>query len=544
MTTPSPSTDTPVEIVWFKRDLRTADHKPFALACESAQKNGHLVLPVYFIEPEIWQAPDSAWRHWHFITDSLMDLNKNLARHNLSLIIVVGSAVDTLTALNQAFSIKHVWSHMETGNAVSFARDQSVKQYLQANDIEWVEITQHAVSRGKLNRDHYGTISHDFFNAPYTSAPNFIQSDTLLPEMALDHWHTDLLNMNPFIKPDAFDTGLTLQSGGRKNGLILLDSFISNRHKKYLQFISKPLGGDLFSSRISAHLAYGTLSVREVMLSVQQAISTPPWSSGTNQNLHCLKVFQSRLFWQSHFMQKLETEPSIEFHAMHPDYHGLRKWDEQAKRHFKAWQSGHTGIPIIDACMRCLIQTGWLPFRMRALLVSFASYQLWIPWQKTAVHLAQLFTDYEPGIHYPQIQMQSGTTGINTIRIYNPIKQSKQQDSRGAFIRTWCPELANLDNEKIHTPWELDALKDDANTDITKNITNKYPDPIIDLQTETQRAKDRIYAIKKQPETKVTSKQVYLKHGSRSALRKRSQSKTPTKRPKDTQADNSQMPLF
>ena len=100
--------------------------------------------------------------------------------------------------------------------------------------------------------------------------------------------------------------------------------------------------------------------------------------------------------------------------------------------------------------MRFLQANGWINFRMRAMLISFAAYDLWLHWQRPAHHLAQLFVDFEPGIHYPQVQMQSGTTGINTLRIYNPIKQSKDQDPTGEFIRRWVPECAGFDQLRIH----------------------------------------------------------------------------------------------
>ena len=92
------------------------------------------------------------------------------------------------------------------------------------------------------------------------------------------------------------------------------------------------------------------------------------------------------------------------------------------------------------------------------MLVSFASYQLWLDWRITSKYLANLFTDYEPGIHYSQFQMQSGTTGINAIRIYNPIKQSRDQDPDAVFIKKWIPELSNVPSSLVHEPWKLTYL--------------------------------------------------------------------------------------
>jgi pimeloyl-ACP methyl ester carboxylesterase len=160
-------------------------------------------------------------------------------------------------------------------------------------------------------------------------------------------------------------------------------------------------------------------------------------------------------------MQKIEDEPAIEWHNMLRAADGLREHEVSAER-LAAWQSGHTGFPLVDACMRSLRATGWLTFRMRAMLVSFASYSLWLHWRPTGLHLARHFLDFEPGIHWSQMQMQSGTTGINTVRIYNPVKQSHDHDPAGRFIRRWIPELERVPDAAIHTPWTLDRAEQAA----------------------------------------------------------------------------------
>lgn len=218
-----------------------------------------------------------------------------------------------------------------------------------------------------------------------------------------------------------------------------------------------------------------------------------------------LASFSGRQHWHCHFMQKLEDEPRIEFENLHPAYDGLRP-DAADPHRLAAWSEGRTGFPFIDACMRALNQHGWINFRMRAMLMSFASYHLWLPWQDSGLHLARKFVDYEPGIHWPQVQMQSGTTGINTMRIYNPVKQGLDQDPAGRFVRAYVPELDALPDSFIHEPW----LWPEA-------ASLPYPAPIVDNTSAARAAREALYAIRKGSNHRQAAHAIAAKHGSRKA---------------------------
>lgn len=471
-----------MNVVWFKRDLRIEDNAALA---EAAARGA--VVPLYIVEPEMWAQPDAAHRHFAFLIECLRELHQSLATLGQPLIIRVGGATQVLQELKNETGFSHLWSHQETGNGWSYARDIKVKKWAAARGVSWREKKQHGVLRGRHNRDGWAAAWHKEIYRPQSEAPT----------------HLPKLNIASDKMPEAAALGLAAdgcherQKGGRREALSLLGGFLSERGQNYRRDMSSPLHGEWSCSRLSPHFAFGTLSIREA-LHASEARRAEPMEKGWPGSL---KAFESRLRWHCHFIQKLEDEPQIEFHNMHPAYDGLRENDFN-ESFFEAWKTGQTGFPFIDACMRSLTATGWLNFRMRAMLMSFASYHLWLHWRETSLHLARLFTDYEPGIHYAQAQMQSGTTGINTMRIYNPLKQSQDQDANGVFLRRWVPEIAHLPTHLIHTPW---AAPDKG----------AYPDPIIDERRARKIAADRLYGLRRSAPHRAIARQVVSKHASR-----------------------------
>ncbi len=145
------------------------------------------------------------------------------------------------------------------------------------------------------------------------------------------------------------------------------------------------------------------------------------------------------------------------------------------------------------------------------MLMSFASYHLWLHWREPALFLARRFVDYEPGIHYSQAQMQAGTTGINTFRIYNPVKQSLDQDPEGRFIRHWLPELGRVADDWIHTPWEMDMNTQRENGCV---IGSDYPPPIIDHIAAARTARQRMHGLRRGVAGK-EAQVIQQRHGSR-----------------------------
>lgn len=478
-----------MQIVWFKRDLRVHDHPALTLAAQHGT-----LLPLYIVEPEFWRQPDVSYRHYLFLRDCLAELDAELQKLGQGLIIKVGDAVDVLQWARCHYPIHGLWSHQETWNGWTYARDRRVKAWARAHAIPWHEPVQHGVTRRLEDRNGWAARWYAHMKKLAMQPPRCLQAVGAVS--------------TPLPAPEELglrDDGCTvLQRGGRNAALTLLHGFLHERGEGYTGEMSSPLTAYDSCSRLSAHLAFGTLSMREVLQAAEErnreVSSRPPGIRGKWPST--LQSFRSRLRWHCHFIQKLEDEPRIEFENMHSAYDGLREGDFNPS-YFEAWKAGKTGYPMVDACMRALTATGWLNFRMRAMLMSFASYHLWLHWREPALHLARLFTDYEPGIHYSQAQMQSGTTGINSVRIYNPIKQGVDHDPEGRFIRRWIPELADMPREHIHTPWELPAGM------------KSYPMPIVDEKTTRKSAADRIHGLRKQARHKQEARGIVRKHGSR-----------------------------
>jgi deoxyribodipyrimidine photo-lyase len=252
--------------------------------------------------------------------------------------------------------------------------------------------------------------------------------------------------------------------------------------------------------------------MREVVQATRKHLDQlPPQASRHRAGL---TAFLSRLYWHCHFVQKLESEPEIEWRNMHRGYDNLREQDFN-QEHLEALKDARTGWPMVDACVTMLRETGWLNFRMRAMLVSVAAYPLWLHWRPVGEWLATQFLDYEPGIHWSQMQMQSGTTGINITRVYNPIKQAQEQDSKGAFVRHWIPALKNVPDTWIFEPYLMPKAQQ---LQYGCLLDRDYPAPIIDIAKATREARLHITLARKKEGVYDQTQAIIKKHASRKGV--------------------------
>ncbi|MEM8757938.1 MAG: FAD-binding domain-containing protein [Planctomycetota bacterium] len=512
----------PVGVVWFKRDLRVRDHRPLAEAVAECPGG---VIGLYVYEPIVLRAPEHDGRHLRFVNDCLLEVREELRRRGSDLLLARGNAVETLESLRRAIGFTRLYSHEETGLGATFDRDKAVGAWARASGTEWIEVPQHGVVRPLAPRDGWARRWRARMLENVAPPPVAVRPP---PADDLDRFgRGELLEADRAV-PDS------IQRGGASRGDALLDSFLHQRGRRYQSDMSSPITAWHGCSRLSPHIAYGSVSVRVASQAADARIdqlAADPASGERSGWRRSIASFSKRLRWHCHFIQKLEDEPAIERRNFSRAFDGMRTeddsaWDREQARRFAAFERAETGYPFVDACLRCLNETGWINFRMRAMLMSFAGYHLWLHWKRPAIHLAGLFTDFEPGIHYSQCQMQSGVTGINTIRIYSPIKQQADQDPGGVFVRRWIPELEGVPDEHLAQPQSMPALTQQMAGCV---VGSRYPEPVVDHAAAYREAKQRVHAWRSSPAARTEAQRVYIKHGSR----KRSERPTSKRRPPD-----------
>ena len=453
------STSDPV-CVWLKRDLRVADHA--ALSEAVARGRGGAVFAVFLYEPEVLVQPEWDPSHTEFQRECLSDLEPALRRVGIRLVTRRGEAVAMLEQLRVETGFHLLVAHEETGTGVTYARDRRVRQWARDAGVEFVERPQTGVVRRLASRNGWNRLWEARMEAPAALVPRSTGRGGLPAVERLES--AGILGCRDLgLAPDTKDR----QRGGSVAAEEVLDDFLVRRGCHYSGGISSPLSAASSCSRLSPHLAFGAISMRRVwqatearrldVISTLATATVPRERAELRAWQRSLKAVQSRLHWHCHFMQKIEDEPAIEWHNMLRAADGLREHEVSAER-LAAWQSGHTGFPLVDACM------------------------------------------------------QSGTTGINTLRIYNPTKQAIEQDPRGIFIRRWVPELAGVPVAHVHMPW---TMPHDAQFVAGCVIGRDYPAPLVDHAAAVREAKRRLAAVRNPSQAQAEAREVARRHGSR-----------------------------
>ena len=474
-----------LNIVWFKRDFRTQDHLPLF----HAEKEDIDYLCIYIYDPKKIAHQSCSLRHLQFIYHSINDINNTLNKFSRKINIFHHDSVKVFSYLNKLYSISKIFSYQETDVNSFWEIDKKVSLFCSKKNIKWVEYQRDGIIRGLKTREKWDKMWYSHVSAPIVF--NKFSNSTIK------------LKDNPFqldirLKNKLTNWPLLYQPAGEKFAHTYLRSFVNKRGKHYTKHISKPNESRVSCSRLSPYLSWGNLSVKQAYITIKKSKNYNLFKRSFNASL-------MRLKWRCHFIQKFEMECEYENKCVNRGYEKLQ-FSNNIKL-INSWKNGTTGIPIVDACIRCLQKTGWLNFRMRAMLVSIFCHHFDCNWKNGVYYLAKLFLDYEPGIHYTQFQMQAGVTGINSIRIYNPIKQSKDHDPDGIFIKKWVDELVNIPSEFVHEPWLM--------TDLDRSfyqINAKFNVPSIDIINASKLARKKIWSHRSDDIVKKENLRLIKKH--------------------------------
>ncbi|MFO0932086.1 MAG: FAD-binding domain-containing protein [Planctomycetota bacterium] len=467
-----PSAPEAVQVVWFKRDLRVADHAPLLAAAARGP-----VLCLYVVEPEALARDDFDPVHLGFALEALAALDRALAARGARLTVRVGRVPEVFEGLWRERPFAALHSHQETGVRWTFARDRRVARWAEARGVAWHETPQDGDARG----GRHEVVGPAGLAVPPLPAPNVLRP---------------ALGFTPGGVPTLRDLDLPpervrdRQRGGEALAEGLLAAFLARRGDGYRGGVSSPIDASVAGSRLSPHLAFGTISVRTVLHAAERALARAAVEgvrdarpAGRPVAEDPLRAFVRRLRWRRDRIAELEASPRLEFEGVVPDAdEGARAFDDER---FAAWAEGRTGFPLVDACQRVLRDTAWVNFRMRAMLASFATSRLGLPWRAVGLHLARSFLDYDPGIHWPLVTRSAGLAGAHARAVFDPVRQARAHDPDGRFVRSQLPALAAVPEAWVVTPWRMPATVQRA---VGCVLGRDYPRPVVPPSRRQARA--------------------------------------------------------
>ncbi|MFB6214218.1 MAG: FAD-binding domain-containing protein [Candidatus Nanohaloarchaea archaeon] len=434
-----------MKAVWHRNDLRLMDNRALDAAGEGA-------APVYVVDEGWWDSEMVSPARKKFVLECLEDLDRRYRSRGSSLTVLEGEPLEVLEDLE---------------HDIYFSQDMNVLDRDQEKEARkrFMSVPKGVVRPGKNSRQNWSERVDEYFSSEMLRPPEELSE--------LEREGIELHKIRDKIgKPGKESFG----EGGAKAGRRRLESFLEDI-EQYPGCISPPDRAESGTSHLSPYLRHGAISPREAHQRAETRKEDAPGG---------VEMFQERLVWHQHFRQKIEDNPELPEEAINPVYRDLHRHQRDDEL-VESWKNGETGYPLVDASMRALKQTGWLNFRMRAMCASFFSYILKQWWKIGADHFFKHLIDADVAINYYQWQMQSGLVGVHANRIYDPVKQVRENDPEGRFIGKYVPELEDVPEEFLAEPWKMpEELQEETGTVIGRD----YPEPVVNYQREASKARD------------------------------------------------------
>jgi deoxyribodipyrimidine photo-lyase len=453
-------------IWWIRRDLRLTDNPALQGALQHSPEGGQ-VVPVFILDPRLLSSPYAGEKRLAFLWAGLHALDAGLRRRGSGLVLRRGDPLAELSRLAA-----------ETGATAIYA-EPDVSPYARRRDAAVSAILPVAWSGSPAVRPPGMVLKPD--GAPYTVFTPFSKAWKALP---------GLPEMLRFTAPEHIPTPSSVDSLliPETPGQPLFPAGEAEAQRRLAGFLEQDVyeystGRDRLdldqTSQLSPYLRFGMLSPRQAVSAARGAIAAAPDPPARQ----AAETWLNELIWRDFYLHILYHFPRVRRQNFRLP--GMA-WQNNPQ-HFAAWCAGQTGYPVVDAAMRQLVQTGWMPNRARMIVASFLTKDLLVDWRWGERFFMQHLVDGDPAANNGGWQWTAGTgtDAAPYFRIFSPLSQGQKHDPQGRYIRRWLPELANVPEETIHAPWQM---PEDVQRQVGCRIGYEYPAPVVDHAQARQRA--------------------------------------------------------
>lgn len=459
-------------IAWIRRSLRKYDNT----ALVEASKQDDEVIPFYVIDKEYFSNSELGYPRVRFWRESLQELKASLRQEGKDLVVRRGKPVEQLRNIIE-----------ETGaDAVYFNRDYS--PYSRERDGKVEELPVEVESFKDLvmfEKKEITTNSGDPYSVYSYYRDKWFDREKPRPEKT-EEFSTPEIESDeiPYLEELGFEKPEDMEwvwKPGRESGRKRLKDF-RERIGEYDE--KRDLAARDATSRLSPHLKFGTVSIREAFWEAERAKARGANDKG-------VKTWQEELAWRDFYFQMLWNHPNTAEEAYLEQYRDI-EWrsKQEAEDDWKRFIEGKTGYPFVDAGMRQLKREGWMHNRLRMVVTSFACKDLWLDWRLLHDYFKRMFVDAELSAMIGGIQWaySIGTDAQPYFRVFNPWTQGEDYDPDGEYIREYVPELENVPDKYIHKPFEM---PEEVQEESGCMIGEDYPEPIVDHSEKREKAIER-----------------------------------------------------
>ncbi|MCS6846342.1 MAG: deoxyribodipyrimidine photo-lyase [Anaerolineae bacterium] len=470
-------------VVWFRRDLRVRDHAALWHACQTAER----VIPLFILDPTHFAHHEAGSRRVQFLLECLADLDASLRARGSRLILLLGRAEEVLPRFVRWSGAEAVYAHADIERWSGQMRDRTLERTAAAQgwQLRWF-LNYYVQTEGEYDREAWHAAWTEHSKAPLHPAPARVPTPALTLPAEIPHF-----DHAPSLRDLGLPPATTALPGGETAALRRLSDFLDRRIPGYRRALPKPALAEADgTSRLSSYFKFGCISQRAAIQAARRR-----WPTASPAARKSLEAWASRLRWRDHFTQKFALYPQAEFINLYAPFDAIRRPEDAEPALLEAWRRGETGYPLVDAAMRALTQTGLLNFRMRAMLATFLTINLFQAWQHGAAWFMQHLLDGDACVDHWQWQMQAGITQPQRgfVRCYNPTKQCFDHDPDATFIHRYVPELRPLPPPLVFRPWTLTPLEQQM---FGVRIGVDYPAPIVDAEATRQRHVPILQAIR------------------------------------------------